>query len=168
MNESVHFSSLCTELPGRASCWQPGAGNTLEQVCLSRGASHPTVACPALRACWGQRCSGEVGPSLNGWLRRGETAALFSGRWSRVSHHSPGRPADHSPVDVSAVVSCGASSAGSPSHLDRGHGEDSSAASLAAWVSPWVHPAGAGHRLHHGQCAQPGCSPGYKSDLPLE
>lgn len=140
MNESVHFSSLCTELPGLASCWQPRAGNTLEQVCLSRGASHQTVACPALPACWCQCCSGELGPSLNGWPSRGETGALLSGRWSRVSHHSTGCPADHSPVGVSEVVSCRASSACSPSHLDRGHRVDSPAASLA----PWVYPAGVG------------------------
>ena len=59
------------ELPGLASCWQPGAGNTLEQVCLSRGASHPTVACPALPACWYQRCSGELGPPLMGGPEEG-------------------------------------------------------------------------------------------------
>lgn len=100
MNESVHFSSLCTELPGLASCWQPGAGNTLEQVCLSRGASHPTVACPASLLV--PALLRRAGPSLNGWPRRGETGALFSGRWSRVSHHSPGCPADHSPLGVSA------------------------------------------------------------------
>lgn len=150
MNESVHFSSLCTELPGLASCWQPRAGNTLEQVRLSRGASHQTVACPALPACWCQRCSGKLGPSLNGWPSRGETGALLSGRWSRVSHHSMGCPADHSPVGVSEVVSCRASSACSPSHLGCGHRADSPAASLA----PWVYPAGVGHQLHHGQSAQ--------------
>lgn len=71
MKKSVHFSSLCTELLGQASCWQPGAGNTLEQVCLSRGASHPTMACAALPACWCQCCSGELGPSLNGWPEEG-------------------------------------------------------------------------------------------------
>ena len=71
MNKSVHFSSLCTELPERASCWQPGAGNTLEKVRLSRGASHATMACAALPACWRQRCSGELGLGF-----RGQSAAV--------------------------------------------------------------------------------------------
>lgn len=48
LDESVHFSSLCMELPGLASFWQAREGDTLEQNVSFQGASHPAVACPAL------------------------------------------------------------------------------------------------------------------------